>query len=152
MGDAVNLDYIEIKADIGHPLYLQQVPGYHTRRSIYVGPFIGTSESRGQQRVKLWPYDPAAWDRWRAHGLMRVYWSSLMDAQRWRGRHSKFSVIRPAQIEPIADNIEAIDALLAAAPDPNRQDWYDEWPSRHVAGPEQLDLFNDDDTDDDDDD
>lgn len=149
MADSVSMDFMEITTERHHSLHLprtEELP--HARRSIYVGPFIGTRDERVRQRHAIMSYNLEHREAHRAHGLSLVYWPSLTQAQMYRGRGSKYTIMRPADFAPYAYDIAAIDALLAATPDLTRQDWYDEWPSamrgRRAQQLAQLSMFEDD--------
>lgn len=153
MAESVSMDYMEITTDERHPLhvpYTADLP--NARRSIYVGPFIGTKTQRLEQQHAIMRYNVEHREAQRAHGLRLVYWPSLNQAQMYRGRGSVYTIMRPADFAPYAYDIAAIDALLAATPDPARQDWYDEWPramrGRRAQQLAQLSMFEDDDADD----
>lgn len=139
---AEHLDYLEITTDARHPLHIQRTPELpHRRRSIYVGPFIGTKDERLRQQHAIMSYNVEYRDAQREHGLCLVYWPSLKDAQMYCGRGSVFSIIRPADFAPHAYDLAAIDALLTAVPNAARQDWFDD----DAAVPQgQLSMFDDD--------
>ena len=149
MSESVSMDYMEITTDERHPLHMPRtVDGWHARRSIYIGPFVGTKMQRLEQQHAIMRYNVEHREAQRAHGLCLVYWPSLNQAQMYRGRGSVYTIMRPEDFAPYAYDIAAIDALLAAAPDADRQDWFEEWPSgsKSSKAPRrtQLSMFEDD--------
>lgn len=144
MSNAIGMDYLEITTERHHPLHIHRTDDLpHARRSIYIGPFIGTREERMRQHYDIMPYNVEHRDAQRAHGLSIVYWPSINQAQMYRGRGSLYSIIRPADFAPYACDIAAVDTLIAAVPDPDCQTWFEKWPSTSAALRQQISMFDD---------